>query len=678
MLAWDVVEARRDALARPPFVPESATANPPSKVALLRLCNGLLQRLSNVHDAGLCGRVLLFLGYVFQLSEPSGLNKAARFAEDPVVAFEEPPLSTTKHSPEAWKRYQQFWKVQEATARPWTCVATVEAWQTTVMDLQTAIDAIAAGIKQQEDDTGGEDAFGATTTLSSSSTVASGSASSAASASAGSSAEAIRHLTAPALLPLQVRDASFQRQVLLQLAILLRYVQDESKLRKAGPGVASRVKDDAPKLLTSVAALLKRVPVAGSAVSGSHAALVASTLLAGDASWTTWKMRSCPPFPEHVELSPGRVADAVAVGLTRQGSIHGTPSTSAAAGVKAAAASAGGMGGPPSRSPDSFEGGGMPAWWTQVAPADVSKLRDTSRMTATTPMELCRSRGAKLVPKLSKLLAEVRETLDPESMMFDADTAPYRDQRWAWRAMRLMRLQDSTAFETIVRESQFPQVITELAGVPLPEQDAKAMADALTKKQEAADQRKKAKAAAPAAAATASSSSSSAPGGSKPAAPAAAKPPAVGGSGVSESATREGSRDTSKGSDYSRQHFSGGRDQAEGSSWDRGGGRRDRDRSSRGDATSAAGAAHDGDSIESGRRRKRTRPASEAGDSAPAAIASSKRAGDSGNNDAGSSWNSGTSGASASSDSWGKGRRGDGGSRDSDKRRSRVARFGNK
>ena len=146
--------------------------------------------------------------------------------------------------------------------------------------------------------------------------------------------------------------------------------------------------------------------------------------------------------------------------------------------------------------------------------------RDATELTARSVLEACAQRGASLVPCLSSLVAEVKEALDPESFMFDAESAPYRDQQWAWRAMRLMRVQDAKAFESITRESAIPQVMAGLAGVPVPEGDVKSteaahqrrvVAEAARKRGQEARAALAAAEAAATAAAAARSSSASAP-----------------------------------------------------------------------------------------------------------------------------------------------------------------------
>jgi THO complex subunit 1 len=54
------------------FMP--AKRNTKSKLAMLRIANFLLRRLSQSHNTVFCGRIMMFLAYAFPLSERSGVN----------------------------------------------------------------------------------------------------------------------------------------------------------------------------------------------------------------------------------------------------------------------------------------------------------------------------------------------------------------------------------------------------------------------------------------------------------------------------------------------------------------------------------------------------------------------------------------------------------------------------
>ena len=62
---WVLFEERVDYI--PPFLEMRRHTN-----SLLKTCNELLRRLSKSNDPVSCGRILMFLAYVFPLSDKSG------------------------------------------------------------------------------------------------------------------------------------------------------------------------------------------------------------------------------------------------------------------------------------------------------------------------------------------------------------------------------------------------------------------------------------------------------------------------------------------------------------------------------------------------------------------------------------------------------------------------------
>ena len=60
-----------------------------TKLALIRICNNLLRRLSKSRDHALAGRVLLFLARVLPLNDKSGQNLRHDFNVDNVTVFDE-------------------------------------------------------------------------------------------------------------------------------------------------------------------------------------------------------------------------------------------------------------------------------------------------------------------------------------------------------------------------------------------------------------------------------------------------------------------------------------------------------------------------------------------------------------------------------------------------------------
>jgi uncharacterized membrane protein YphA (DoxX/SURF4 family) len=69
---WRLVEARREAL----FPLVQGAAQQRARLALLRVCYGLLRRLSRSADTVMCGRILLFLAFV-----PAGWHHAMNWTQ---------------------------------------------------------------------------------------------------------------------------------------------------------------------------------------------------------------------------------------------------------------------------------------------------------------------------------------------------------------------------------------------------------------------------------------------------------------------------------------------------------------------------------------------------------------------------------------------------------------------
>jgi hypothetical protein len=81
---WRLVEARRDAL----FPLVQGAAQQRARLALLRVCSGLLRRLSRSADTVMCGKILLFLAFTLPLSERSGVNVTGSFNTENAARFE--------------------------------------------------------------------------------------------------------------------------------------------------------------------------------------------------------------------------------------------------------------------------------------------------------------------------------------------------------------------------------------------------------------------------------------------------------------------------------------------------------------------------------------------------------------------------------------------------------------
>ena len=75
---WNILEARKNDLTEPallfPQKPDGRGVDQAPKLAIVRISNGLLRRLSSTHHTEICGRVLMFTAWACPLDERSGVN----------------------------------------------------------------------------------------------------------------------------------------------------------------------------------------------------------------------------------------------------------------------------------------------------------------------------------------------------------------------------------------------------------------------------------------------------------------------------------------------------------------------------------------------------------------------------------------------------------------------------
>lgn len=134
--------------------PFTTGKNTLASLAILRIANGLLKRLSKSDDSGtvfvwahfgacrachpppvsacpaepvFCGRILMFLAAIFPLSERSGVNSTGAFNVNP-TPFDATGGPAESGTPTDVGLYQTFWSVQELVANPARIMASREAW----------------------------------------------------------------------------------------------------------------------------------------------------------------------------------------------------------------------------------------------------------------------------------------------------------------------------------------------------------------------------------------------------------------------------------------------------------------------------------------------------------------------------------------------------------------------
>jgi THO complex subunit 1 len=269
-----------------------------SKHTLLRAVNTLLRRLSRSADAALCGRALFFLAKFLPLTERSGVNHLGAFAAAGAPALEEVAEGAldAEGNPVDAAFYRSFWGLQSWFADPPAALAPA-AWPALRDGLGAALDRFAA-----ERVTVGEAPAGETFTLGAGSEGEGGDGGDggAAAAAAGdgdgaAGAEkirALRFLTSARLLPLQLRDATLRRHVLLQALALLQWLERPALREHAARALAGRPLEELAALRGRVWGALEATPPRG-----HEFAAGVRRLMAGEDAWAAWKAAACPPEP---------------------------------------------------------------------------------------------------------------------------------------------------------------------------------------------------------------------------------------------------------------------------------------------------------------------------------------------------------------------------------------------
>eukprot|EP00937_MAST-01D_sp_MAST-1D-sp2_P002401 g2401.t1 len=329
---WGLLEARREVLTRPVFIPQvGKTVVSKSALALLKLCNELLRKLSKATHAEFRGRVLHFLAFVFPIHERSAVNVSGKAntgnttdfaaeeefnAEAAALAAEEAAeaagaddsgavagpessaasTSSSSGSPAAvvdFKLYRALWALQKPLANPRATVSAAAPWASACSAAAHVLGAFEGSAFSEADLASADEADTAGTD-----------ASAAASALAPASSEQThffepKYLTASRLLRLQLRDPLFRKNVLTQFLILFRAATalagpaaDAGAGAADAPAVARHIQAEPLRALQErCVALLRRTPPDGP----SFEALLRH-VLARDEQWIAWKQDKCPAF----------------------------------------------------------------------------------------------------------------------------------------------------------------------------------------------------------------------------------------------------------------------------------------------------------------------------------------------------------------------------------------------
>ena len=117
------LESKKGFLLEHGFFAEHKKRAGAAKVALLRLCNSMVKRLSKANDTVFCGRIQMFLATVLSISDRSGVNLMGRFNVDNITEFTDEPDQTSlpevddgrekTSAPIDYNFYKKFWGLQE-------------------------------------------------------------------------------------------------------------------------------------------------------------------------------------------------------------------------------------------------------------------------------------------------------------------------------------------------------------------------------------------------------------------------------------------------------------------------------------------------------------------------------------------------------------------------------------
>ena len=82
---------------------------------ILKICNGILKKLSQTNDTQFRGRIQLLISYIFPISERSGVNVNGGYNASNQTTIE-PKASNT--SQQEYDFYHNFWTLQKYVANP--------------------------------------------------------------------------------------------------------------------------------------------------------------------------------------------------------------------------------------------------------------------------------------------------------------------------------------------------------------------------------------------------------------------------------------------------------------------------------------------------------------------------------------------------------------------------------
>ena len=321
---WDILEERRDLVASSKFVPIDGRKNTKSKLALLRISNSLLRRLSQKNDTEFCGRIVMFLAYVYPLSERSGVNLKGEintanaiayedekeFKESEANAMAEEELrrgksagtrrgTTTSSSGDDsasniqneaslsvdYPLYHSFWDMQRFSTNPELPFEKIKHWKDFTSDIEAILTAFGDFEIKSDPKVG----------VSSKST----NASSQTTKRVGfSSVYNPKFLTSSRLFRLQLRDPEFRRNVLCQILIICDRLLSSAVEMPAAYSTSKAIAatETLQKMSDKSLALLRSIPPGGEAFTRG-----VLQVLAREQVWVKWKADKCQAFERFLE-----------------------------------------------------------------------------------------------------------------------------------------------------------------------------------------------------------------------------------------------------------------------------------------------------------------------------------------------------------------------------------------
>ena len=275
---------------------KSAALFPRSHLTLLRTCTLLMRRLSKSRDASLCGRVLLFLAKFLPLTERSGVNNLGLFHTENKTPIEDvaPDALDAEGNPIDKNFYYTFWSLQKWFADPPSALAPSK-WAEASSALRKVLDVFSKepvtvteasrdGLigMSMLDSFSKDDEFLKTSM----------------------EGVSLKYLSSARLLPLQLRDATFRRHILIQALILMHWVEKPFLKDYASKAAEDEQLDDIEDLRKKVYTALEATPE-----EGMKFAEAIRLLMEAEDAWAVWKQAGCPKAP--LEIPPASPPEGI-------------------------------------------------------------------------------------------------------------------------------------------------------------------------------------------------------------------------------------------------------------------------------------------------------------------------------------------------------------------------------